>query len=99
MNLLQHLLKWYQNKNARAIAVKKVDVLEKKFKPEVGSLKATIDELFNTVEQQFSSLEAMLLKLTEPHLNPPLTVSIDHGNVARKGYDGTRPMVSGGAEG
>lgn len=41
----------------------------------------------------------MLLKLTELHLNSPPAASIDHGGMARKGSDGTRPMVSGGAEG
>lgn len=33
------------------IVVKKVDALEKKFKAEVRSLKPTIDELFNTIQQ------------------------------------------------
>lgn len=41
----------------------------------------------------------MLLKLTKLHLNPPPAASINHSGVARKGYDGMRPMVSGGIEG
>ena len=72
------------------MAAKKVDALEEKLEAEVGSLKVTIDERFNTVEQQFSSLETMLLKLTELHLNPP--------PVAWKGYGGLAGEGSGGTE-
>ena len=72
------------------MAAKKVDALEEKLEAEVGSLKAMIDERFNTVEQQFSSLETMLLKLTELHLNPP--------PVAWKGYGGLAGEGSGGTE-
>ena len=81
------------------MAAKKVDALEEKLEMEVGSLKATIDERFNTVQQQFSSLEAMLLKLTELHLNPPLATSTGHGSVAGESSGGTEPVVGGDAEG
>ena len=60
--------------------------------PEVGSLKATIDKQFNIVQQQFSSLEAMLLKLTELHLKPP-------PGMAGEGSGGTETVVGGGAKG
>ncbi|ESR36922.1 hypothetical protein CICLE_v10029974mg, partial [Citrus x clementina] len=79
-----------ESKNLETMAAKKVDALEEKLEAEVGSLKAMIDERFNTVEQQFSSLETMLLKLTELHLNPP--------PVAWKGYGGLAGEGSGGTE-
>ena len=81
------------------MAAKKVDALEEKLEMEVGSLKATIDERFNTVQQQYSSLEAMLLKLTELHLNPPLATSTGHGSVAGESSGGTEPVVGGDTEG
>ena len=80
------------------MAAKKVDELEEKLEAEVRSLKATIDERFNTVQQQFSSLEAMLLKLTELHLNPPPVASRGHGGVAGEGSGVTKPVVGDGAE-
>ena len=77
------------------MVAKKVDALEEKLEVEVGSLKATIDERFNTVQQQFSSLEAMLLKMTELHLNPPPATSTSHNVVAGEGPNGTKPVVGG----
>ena len=75
-----------------------MNALEEKLEAEVGSLKATIDERFNTVQQQFSSLEAMLLKLTELHLNPPPAASRGHGGVAGERFGVTEPVVGGGVE-
>ncbi|KAH9680267.1 kinesin-like protein KIN-7O [Citrus sinensis] len=80
------------------MAAKKVDLLEEKLETEIGSLKATIDERFNNVQQKFSSLEAML-KLTELHLNPPLAVSIGQGGVAGEGSGNTKLVLSNGTEG
>ena len=74
-----------------------MDALEEKLEADVRSLKATIDKRFNTVQQQFSSLEAMLLKLTKLHLNPPPAASIGHGGVAGEGSRGTEPAVGDGA--
>ena len=86
------------------MAAKKVDALEEKLKAEIGSLKATINERFNNVQQQFSSLEAMLLKLIELHLNPPLAISTSQGGMvgrriwrhmtrARRRYRGRRAEI------
>ncbi|KAL9420025.1 hypothetical protein AB3S75_037738 [Citrus x aurantiifolia] len=94
---IKELEKWYQNKNPETMAAKKVDALEEKLEVEVGSLKATIDERFNTVEQQFSSLETMLLKLTELHLNPPPVASKGYGGLAGEGSGGTETEVGDGA--
>ena len=80
------------------MTAKKVDTLEEKLEAEVRSLKATIDEWFNTVQQQFSSLEAILLKLTELHLNPPLATLRGHGGVAGEGSGVTKLVVGDGAE-
>ena len=79
------------------MAAKKVDMLEEKLETEIGSLKATIGERFNNVQQKFSSLEAML-KLTEIHLNPPLAVSIGQGGVAGEGSGDTKLALSNGTE-
>ena len=81
------------------MAAKKVDALEEKLQAEVRSLKATIDERFNTVQQQFSSLEAILLKLTELHLNPPSATSMGHGGIVGEGFGGTEPVVDGDTKG
>ena len=72
--------------------------MKKKLEAEVRSLKATIDERFNTVQQQFSSLEAMLLKLTELHLSPPPAASRGHGGVVGEGSEVTKPVVGDDAK-
>ena len=81
------------------MAAKKVDVLEEKLEAEIGLLKATIDERFNSVQQKFSSLEAMLLKLIELHLNPPLAISTGQGSVAGEGSGDTKPVLGDGTKG
>ena len=80
------------------MAAKKVDALEEKLEAEIGSLKATIDERFNNVQQKISSLEAMLLKLIELHLKPPLAVSTGQGGVAGEGSSDTKPVLGDGTE-
>ncbi|KAH9724928.1 Plastid division protein CDP1 [Citrus sinensis] len=87
----------YQSKNPRTIAAKKVDALQEKLEAEIGLLKATIDERFNNVQQKFSSLEAMLLKLMELHLNPPPATSMGHGGVAGEGSVGTEHVCGFGS--
>ena len=80
------------------MASKKVDALEEKLEAEIGSLKATIDERFNNVQQKFSSLEAMLLKLIELHLNPPLAVSTGQDGVVVEGSGDTKPVLGNGTD-
>ena len=70
-----------------------MDALEKKLEAEVGSLKATIDERFNIIQQQFLSIEAMLLKLTELHLNPPRAASMGYGGLVGEGSGGMETVV------
>ena len=74
-----------------------MDALQEKLEAEIGLLKATIDERFNNVQQKFSSLEAMLLKLMELHLNPPPATSMGHGGVAGEGSVGTEHVVGNDA--
>ena len=81
------------------MAAKKVDALEEKWEAGIGSLKATIDERSNNIQQQFSSLEAMLLILTKLHLNPPLVVLTRQGGVAREGSGDTKLVLVDGIEG
>ena len=81
------------------MTTKKVDVLEEKLKAEIGSLKATIDERFNNVQQKFSSLEAMLLKLIELHIKPPMVVSTSQDGVVGEGSGDTKPMLGDGTKG
>ena len=81
------------------MVAKKVDTLKEKLEAEIGSLKAIIDEQFNNVQQQFSSLEAMLLKLTELYFNPPPTVSTGQGSVAGEGFGDIKLVLGDGTEG
>ena len=98
-NLALSPIKVVLEQKSRDNGSKEVDALEEKLEAKVGSLKATIDERFNIVQQQFSPLEAMLLKLTELHLNPPLATLMGGNGVTGERSGGTEPIVDGSTKG
>ncbi|KAH9751882.1 phosphatidylinositol N-acetylglucosaminyltransferase subunit A [Citrus sinensis] len=99
VEVIPEVCRCYPNsKNPETMSSKKVDALEEKLEAEIGSLKATIDERFNNVLQKFSSLEPMLLKLIDLHLNPPLAVSTGQDGVVVEGSGDTKPVLGNGTD-